>query len=652
MKKILKKIFFYCFLFNSFFIWSQVTEQQYLDTEKSRIDIVNATEVSINNYINSNLPNYNLTQAVIDEIINSLLSEGITSEVEISAVLLDVKKSELRKQYFTTFPEMADFYYATTIPEELRLTCINGGFEEQTPVAGYNFFSSSRDPNLVAQNQLINGCATLADTNPITPAINNFGSRVSLISSTAPGFLQFDPTLNTAARGFIQIPTVSPNGGNNSIKLNSSPDGGRDVTTMSRNVFIGPNDTTFDYEFSLLLQDSGAGHTLAQRPTFRVDLIVGGVVVNTRCINAQPNCIFTLSHANNTGVDQDIYYSGWRCDQIDVSGFRNQNATIVFTITDCSLSGHYGTVYIDNICGFDCPAPAFGVLTADPPNACPDLINNTPYQLCGTFSVPLNSELNNMTISVSQNGGPFTLINGAQLQVTGNNYCLSFNPNVFGLTPNGNTYQFQITANYTQTCGTLVAPVVNTTLATVTFTNCCYPTLILTSPVDNMTNIFPLATIHNERSNWINASNVIGIGNNIFQNGVVYHSGNFVDLTPGFDAINGSQFVAYIEGCTNNYVYKNISTSSSGFENINPIKTKIGFSIIPNPSSNSIDISMNGANFNKVIIASIDGKIVDNINVENKDSLYIDISYLKSGIYLVSVTADDGKIYTEKLIKR
>lgn len=167
------------------------------------------------------------------------------------------------------------------------------------------------------------------------------------------------------------------------------------------------------------------------------------------------------------------------------------------------------------------------------------------------------------------------------------------------------------------------------------------------------TSINPLQDmIHEEREDWIKSSDLITFGDGVLGHGVIYHAGNYVDLIPGFDAVNGSQFTGYIEGCTNNYVYKNIPTSSSGFENINPIKTKIGFSIIPNPSSNSIDISMNGANFNKVIIASIDGKIVDNINVENKDSLYIDISYLKSGVYLVSVTADDGKIYTEKLIKR
>jgi hypothetical protein len=650
MKKTLKIALFSCLFLYSFSVLAQTTEKEYLDAEKIRIDQVYATEVEIEAYISTNLSSYVLTQTIIDNVTNGLLSEGITAQTEIDAALLEAKKSELRKLYFITFPNKVVFYNTTTIPYELRLNCLNGGFENSAiPTATYSFFSSG--------SRIINGCATLADTNPQpAPANNNFNARATVMSSIDSGYLQFDPTLNVATRGFIQIPTISPNGGNHSIKLNVS-NGGKDVTTMRRNVFIGATASTLDYEFSLLLQDSNH-NDLAQRPFFRVDLIVNGVVVNTRCIRAEPNCIFTRSHATSTPIDRDILYSGWRCDQIDVTNYRNRNAILEFTIGDCGLNGHFGTVYIDNICGFTCASPAFGALTTNPLNStCPDLINNTPYQVCGTFTPPINSVLNDIVIGVSQNGEASVPITGGQLQITGNNYCFSFNPNVFGNSPSGNTYQFQITANYTQTCSGLVTNPSNTTFASVTFTNCCYPNLTLTSPGDDMTNLtIPISTIHLERSDWITASNFIGIGNNVFQNGVVYHALNFVDLTPGFDAINGSQFAAYPEGCSASYVYRNqasdnIILPSENETKVELIKTERGLSIHPNPSSNSIEILMKNAKFKKVSIVTIDGKMVFESNSESTDKLSIDVSTYANGIYIVTVISDDGQQFSQKLIK-
>lgn len=665
MKVIFKIAFFCCLFFYSFSLSAQITLEEYFENERIRIEKVKAIELEIKSFISLNLTEYKLNKFNNDEIKTHFGKELLN--VAIDDIILQSFRDELRKLYFKEFPENRDYFYSTILPSQYKLECVNGGFEDETdPVINFNFFSSKRfipgwgfPP--VDESLYILGCETLSDVVPISSTVNDFNANVTVISSVDPGYVQFDPTLNTLARGFIQIPTISPNGENHSIKLNNSPGvipGGLfDVTTMTRDIVIGSNDSTIDYEFSLLLQDSGTDHALNQKPSFRVDLIVGGNVVNTRCINAEPNCIFQLSHANGLPNSQDIYYSGWRCDQIDVTNFRGENATLVFTITDCYHGGHFGTVYIDNICNYECPNPVFGALITNPLDInCPDLINNTPYEVCGSFTPPLGATLNNIEIQISQNGGAFVQIPNAQLSIVGTNFCFLIDPSVFGINPSGNTYQFQIVADYTQNCDSITVSSSNTTFASITFNNCCEPTLVLTS-ADYMTNLFPLAVIQRERSNWISASNVIGIGDNAPQSGVVYHAGNFVELTPGFDAINDSQFVAYVEGCSANYEYRyqnHDAHQTIGFDKdkINLVKASLkDFSIIPNPSSNSIEILTSNIQFNKVEIISIDGRKVFETSIENSDKIHVDISSYNNGIYIVTVTDVSGQQFSQKLIK-
>jgi hypothetical protein len=570
--------------------------------------------------------------------------------------------------YFNQNPQIISYYTATELPLALRLTCVNGGFEDAVnSTLNYTFLSSG--------NRVINGCATPADIVPINVnTTNNFNARATVISSLNVGFNQFDPTLNTAARGFIQTPTISPNGGNHAIKLNIGT-GGRDVTTMRRNVTISPTDSTLDYEFSLLLQDSGHNQNQGNlRPFFRVNLIVNGVVVNTRCVRAEPNCIFNVSHANNLPISEDIFFSGWRCDQIDVTGIRDNtqdvNAILEFTIGDCGLGGHFGTVYIDNICNFECTTPAFGAVQTN--QLVPDCnifgIPPTPatYNVCGTFAPPVNATLTNMSIAISTNGGAFVTINNSNFTfVSANNpntFCFNLNPVVFGVNPIGNTYQFQITANFGQTCNGITSNIANTTLSNIIIFDCCLPNVSLTSPVNNMNNLttptIPQSSFNIQRSDWIRATNVIGVGNNAFQIGVVYHAGNFVELNPGFEAVFGSQFATYPQGCTTtpSYVFRgsDLSNSNNTLDQIQEaqlIKIEKRFSIIPNPSSNSIEILMKNSTFNKVLITSIDGKTVFNKSIDNSESFQVDVSNYANGLYIVNVIDKDGQVYNQKLIK-
>ena len=75
------------------------------------------------------------------------------------------------------------------------------------------------------------------------------------------------------------------------------------------------------------------------------------------------------------------------------------------------------------------------------------------------------------------------------------------------------------------------------------------------------------------------------------------------------------------------------------------------FAIVPNPSSSLIEIIMKDAQFNKVSISTIDGKVVDEKQMERTYKTQMDVSRYANGIYIINVTAEDGKLYTKKLIK-
>ncbi|MEO8234786.1 MAG: T9SS type A sorting domain-containing protein [Flavobacterium sp.] len=198
-----------------------------------------------------------------------------------------------------------------------------------------------------------------------------------------------------------------------------------------------------------------------------------------------------------------------------------------------------------------------------------------------------------------------------------------------------------------------------TTLVTVVIVPCCLPTLTLSNPVNNVSNIsFPITIKHREASNWIRATNIVNFGDNVFQNGVVYHADNFVELNPGFEADLGSQFSAYIEGCSSGFVYKNGSDGSSEEESIvledekqiDLIKNKIN--IYPNPTNSYFKVSYSNEKFNNVKITSLEGRVMFNQKTQATNSFQLDVSNFKSGIYTVSIETLDGTVITDKLIKK
>lgn len=656
MYKILKTVIVCAICFNSYNISAQLNE--YLNSEEKRISSANQIELEIQKFIDNNYNNYVLSKEITDDLITHLRSEEEFTDAELQNAIKKTKVYELRKLFFSENPDKKDSYFARPMPLSVQQSCVNGDFENGT--AGYTFWSDAH-PQPASGTAFFLSCATpTAPTvlNAVTPANNDLNAAVTLIDNTSPGYTQYDPTL--AGLG-VNIPTLFPSGGNKCIKLNNEQGfGSSDITTVSR-YFPNINQETIDFNFSLIM-DNKPAHGQPIQPFFRVRVLDQfNNVVDEICIIANPdNCLFNVIYVSN---NRRVLYTDWICARLNVGEILNQPGTIEFTVSDCQPSAHFGTVYIDNICGSVCATPRLGALNTNATNInCPDTIGNTPIQVCGTFQAPLNATLSSISLDITQNGTVIGTVN-APTQLTANTFCFTVLPSMFGASPTGN-FEFQIDANFNVNCpaGTFIYTISDNSAnigPDVTFIDCCLPTLTLASPADDVNNLAPSIVKKKERSDWIKAANIVSVGDNALSNGVVYHAANYVELNPGFEAVLGAQFSAYPEGCSANYTYKaqapttipRSSDISNGDETINLIKVLKDFAIVPNPSSSTIEVIMNDAKFNRVTISTIDGKIVNERNIEKTDKTLIDVSSYANGIYIINVTSENGQVYTKKLIK-
>jgi len=653
MYKLVKIVFIWYVFLNSASIFAQINE--YLDGENKRILLSQKTEVEIQKFVNDNFNNYKLSHEANDELIKHLREEEEFTNEELADAIKKEKMYELRKLFFVRNPTEKNNYVATPLPGTLSQQCVNGDFENNT--AGYTFWSDAH-PQPASGSAFFLSCATdtrLTATNPVTPTTNNFNSTITLIDNTSPGYQQYDPVL--AGLG-VNVPTLNSNGGTKCIKLNNQAGlGSSDQTTVSR-YFPVINQPTIDFNFSLVM-DNKPAHGQAIQPFFRVRVLdKNDNVVDEICIIANPdNCLFSTLIVSST---RRVLYTNWICARLNVGEILNQEGTIEFTVSDCQPSAHFGTVYIDNICGLTCATPQLGSLNMDPTNInCPDIVANTPMQVCGTYDPPVNATLSTLSLDIIQNSVVIATI-PTPTQLTSHTFCFTVLPSLLGATPSGD-FEFDVHASFNVNCpaGTFIYDIYDHSANVgpdVTFINCCIPTLTLASPVDDLTNLAAAAVTKRERSDWIKATNIVAVGDNALSNGVVYHAANFVELNPGFEAVYGSQFAAYPEGCTANYVYRNAVQTSQPIPDdetiINLVKIgSIGFAIIPNPSNSVVDIVMKDSNFNKVSITTIDGKVVDERSIENTDTTRIDVSRYANGIYIINVTTEDGQLLSKKLIK-
>ncbi len=373
MKNKNKFLVLICFLWFPIAIVAQNQEQEYLLAEESRILQAQDVEKSIDSYINANIASYTLSQSEIDEITNALGTEyGGNQNIppsELQDSLNDAKKANLRDNYFSANPSVVSLFEALPYTGTYRQRyCINPSFEsipDLTSLTGSYAFRSRRFVN--AAN--MSACNTLqANLNGITPANPSLATDpVSIITSNA-----VEPRLN-----LVMAPGTAPSmvfTGANSIKLNQTV-GGRDITSMRKNFVIDDPDAVpvITFNFLLLIQNGhntsaiAANHAFFSVQVFPTDNagVINGPASDTRCYLANaPAATFTNDGITMATAGQLRYTPTWQSLTLNLplTGV-GTSATIIFTVGDCNASGHYATVYLDDICVRETCPPTLTITT-------------------------------------------------------------------------------------------------------------------------------------------------------------------------------------------------------------------------------------------------------------------------------------------------
>lgn len=360
-------------------IAAQNAETVYLQQEHDRLLRVANHESAIQNYINQNISSYSIQSTAMDKIMSRKHEDGSNfTPAQLDDALQIHKQQALRNLYFSQNPSIIPDY--TALPLTTTTACVNNGFENGD-LSGFSFFSLPFDNN--------NG-------HPVWEIFENFPVVGGPISSTNGKIKLVEKGTDTKVPN---LPMVKD--GNYAIRLNS-PDGGFDVSLMSRIIPVTKNNISFNY--SLVLEDPGPSHVVAipghpelppiiQKPYYQCRLKTqSGVVVFERKIIADLN----NKEIFKTVPESIIVYTGWLCEDIDVSQYIGQDLVLELILGDCGQSAHFGYGYFDNFCGTKCSAPTLGTVTLDPMGiTCPLL----PLTVSGNFVAPAGTELVNLTLT-------------------------------------------------------------------------------------------------------------------------------------------------------------------------------------------------------------------------------------------------------------
>lgn len=154
-----------------------------------------------------------------------------------------------------------------------------------------------------------------------------------------------------------------------------------------------------------------------------------------------------------------------------------------------------------------------------------------------------------------------------------------------------------------------------------------------------------------QASSTIMASNTINNGTT-----GIYHAGDEVLMADGFTSNNGSIFRAYIEGCSNNFVARqvnNIAYEDYNYEAQN-LETEVleeQLKIAPNPNNGIFNLLFETYNDGEIEIVDLYGLTIYKSTFTNQREVAITMQNSARGIYILRVKTNTGLDVIEKIVK-
>lgn len=232
--------------------------------------------------------------------------------------------------------------------------CINEGFES-TPPGVYNTATAVTGWTVESSNNNI-GWGGISCT-PQPPIMWNQGSPEFSIIAT--------PVLGVP---FIGNLPNSPLGGNNVARLQDTQISNGPMTRISTQFPVTNANTLFQFAFA---GSWDGAHQCCEQASLRVDLYnCTGSLVLLPCANltltpSSSQCIGTSGYSTTGNVS----WTNWQVKYIDLTPYIGQCIKLVVTTSDCTYSGHHGSLWFDAQCGGQLIGQGLGGVGGNVPGA-------------------------------------------------------------------------------------------------------------------------------------------------------------------------------------------------------------------------------------------------------------------------------------------
>lgn len=383
--------------------------------------------------------------------INFLMSQSINDSIEKINYLKNVKIEDANGRLLTSLEEKQEFLnqrnlkikglQSKQINKNVNsLTpvylCSNGTFEEYSQVSGNNIV---KDFEFV-ENDLLNPaqCRDILDN--ANQYINQYNpANMSIMATTVPAnhLDEYIGDIQAFDQYALKINYK------NSYNLASKVQGKR-FKTNNENILI--------FNFKAVLQSVEGDAHENEQPFFKARIVdKNGVVVSEFClIGDVNNCIFVQA-PNLEGDSIVLYTPNWQTGILDISSIpNNEEFYVEFQASRCGLSGHFGYVYLDDICTRHSNEGLQGSIELDPLNKiCPTL----PISVCGTFTLPTSGVVTATVSSIvlqvydANNAVVYTSTTPASLDLATKRFCFDITAANLPNTTTG-TYNVGVTINY------------------------------------------------------------------------------------------------------------------------------------------------------------------------------------------------------------
>jgi len=217
--------------------------------------------------------------------------------------------------------------------------CDNIGFENGNLSAWSAYYAqNTSSTSAFAQTTPTGGACGAVQRAALDPNTNTY--QVAMTSGAGT-----DPVAGSL------IPIVCPTGGSYSCRIGDSTRNGAQIGILQQTFNVTSANANFTYMYAVVLENPGHGYY--QQPYFNVQML-------DQNGNAIPNC-GNYSVVSGPGLpgykgiyytpDADtVYCKPWTTVFVPLQAYIGQCVTIIATVSDCSLGGHFGYAYFDATC--------------------------------------------------------------------------------------------------------------------------------------------------------------------------------------------------------------------------------------------------------------------------------------------------------------